>query len=500
MTVADQSFPARSGLPETISKGANAFGRLPFPVVLYLVAVALPISFNAGPLALTTLRLLLLLVSIPLTIQLLTGKFGKLFITDYCFFLHIAWAAVALARNNPEMVVQQVGSVGMEFVGGYLVGRAYIRDRATFLTLSKWLVFMVCLFIPFALHETMTGRAIILENIRKLPGITSPAIVNIEQRLGLERVQASFAHPIHFGLFCSVAFSLSFVALKGMTSEAWRYLASLSIAATGFLALSSGAITAIAIQFALIIWAAVFAKVEKRWWILVGLFALFYVTVDILSNRSPIKVFMSYATFSAHNAYWRAIIFDWGIDNIFGSVERNIPGSPIFGIGMNDWVRPHFMNSGSMDNFWLVMGVRYGVPGVGILAIGYGYAIYRVMKRNLVGDERLTLIRRAWVFTFLGLTFTLCTVHVWTNIYSFVFFMFGSGMWLILAEPEDGNNSATDDAAAPQGRAGPVYSRSRIEDAPRHPAKPASQHATTGTPLRTSRENQSFSRYNRSKP
>jgi len=236
----------------------------------------------------------------------------------------------------------------------------------------------------------------------------------------------------------------------------------LIVAATGFLALSSGAITAIAIQFALIIWAAVFANVEKRWWILVGLFAVFYVTVDLLSNRSPIKVFMSYATFSAHNAYWRAIIFDWGISNIFGSAERNIVGSPIFGIGLNDWIRPHFMGSGSMDNFWLVMGVRYGVPGFAILAIGYAYAIYRVMKLDVEGDERLTLIRRAWVFTFLGLTFTLCTVHVWTNIYSFVFFMFGAGMWLITAEKQDGSNGASVEEI-PQGRRGPSYSRSGLQ-------------------------------------
>ena len=90
------------------------------------------------------------------------------------------------------------------------------------------------------------------------------------------------------------------------------------------------------------------------------------------------------------------------------------------------------MYSGSMDNFWLVMAIRYGVPGFCFLAVGYIVVIARVMRRKFQGDTVLQNLRMAWVFTFLGLTFTLCTVHVWTNIYSFVFFMFGAGVWFII--------------------------------------------------------------------
>jgi hypothetical protein len=162
----------------------------------------------------------------------------------------------------------------------------------------------------------------------------------------------------------------------------------------------------------------------------VGLFALAYVVVDLMSNRTPLKVFMTYATFSAHNAYWRSIIFEWGMKNVWAN--------PLFGIGLNDWVRPHYMNSGSMDNFWLVMAVRYGIPGFLLLTIGYVISTAKVMRRNFDTDMRLTLFRRAWVFSVLGLSFTLCTVHVWTNLYSFVFFFFGAGIWLITAEPAAG--------------------------------------------------------------
>ncbi len=420
--------PLRSAVAGNADQRARLLqGKLPLPAVLYLLTVVLPIGFNLGPLFLTTLRLLLLVLVVPLFLNLLRGRYGRVFLTDILFTLHICWAIVALVVNNPAQVVTQAGSVGPEFLGGYLVGRAYIRTPESFVALCRWLVFLVCCTTPFALYEAQSGRPLVIELLRKLPGFTSVSIVTIEGRMGLERVQSVFAHPIHYGLFCSVAFSLAFVALKDVTSDTRRYLTSTIIAGSGFLALSSGALLAIFLQIALILWAAIFARIRWRWWLLVGLFAVAYVIIDIFSNRSPIRVFMSYATFSAHNAYWRSIIFEWGMKNVWAN--------PLFGIGLNDWVRPFYMYSGSMDNFWLVMAVRYGIPGFLLLSFGYARSIYLVMRRRFDADPFLLQIRRAWVFTFLGLSFTLCTVHVWTNIYSFVFFMFGAGMWLIAVQP-----------------------------------------------------------------
>lgn len=460
--------------------------RLPWPVAIYLLCVVIPIWFNAGPLLLSTLRVYLLAMILPLVVQLVMGRFGRLLITDVLFVAHFVWATLALAINNPTQVAGQFGSVGVEFMGGYLVGRAYIRTAGSFFALCRWLVVIVFCLAPLAVFEALTGRPPIIEAIWALPGISSVGAVFADKRLGLERVQAVFAHPIHFGLFCSVGLSLSFVALRGVTSTFRRWTNTIVIAFTGFLGLSSGAFLAILLQLGLIAWAAIFAMMRARWWLLLGLFALAYVVIDILSTRSPIQVFMSYATFSAHNAFWRGIIFEWGLANVIGSAEKGITGSPWFGIGLNDWIRPHYMYSGSMDNFWLVMAVRYGVPGFLFLAVGYAWAIFLIMRRNFDTDAVLAQIRRAWVFTFLGLTFTLVTVHVWGSVYSFVFFMFGAGVWLIAAEPaapgdpqddpdgdlgEPGSDAAPDAPPGP-ARRGPRYSRFPAAP-PRRRAAPA---------------------------
>ncbi|MGL4489886.1 MAG: O-antigen ligase family protein [Rhizobiaceae bacterium] len=420
---------------------------LPFPVILYLLCVVLPVGFRVGPLAMNTLRVLLLIMVLPLLARLLAGKYGRLFVTDFLFVAHIGWMAVALLQNNPDRMVEQVGSMGIEFLGGYMFGRAYIRDRESFAALCRWMIFLVCCTLPFAIYETQTGRPIILEMIRSLPGIDTVAKVRPDPRWGLQRAQAVFAHAIHYGLFCSVAFSLSFVALNGIIGKTRRWVSSGLIALSGFLALSSGALLAFVLQIFLITWAWVFARLKWRWWLLLGLFAVAYVIIDIFSNRTPMRVFMSYATFSAHTAYWRSIIFEWGMKNVWGS--------PIFGIGLNDWVRPWYMYSGSMDNFWLVNTVQFGIPGFLLLAIGYIIPIFHIIRRNFESDPVLSNFRRAWVFTFLGLSFTLSTVHVWTNIYSFVFMMFGAGMWLILAKPQDGT---MDDPPA-AGQTGIQYTR-----------------------------------------
>ena len=403
-------------------------------VWLYLLSVVLPIGFNVGPLALTGLRILLLIITVPLMAKLIMGRFGKVLIIDILFVLHIAWATLAMAVNNPDRVVENTGAAAIEFLGGYVVGRAYIRTVSDFQALCRALMVLVVCSAPFALFETLTGRPLLLEVFRKIPGIDTVSFNYQDSRYGLERVQFSFAHPIHYGLFCSVAFSMTYVGLKGWISNAKRISVSFLIAICGFLALSSGALLAIFLQIGLIVWASIFVNVKIRWWLLLALFAVAYVVVDILSNRTPLQVFMSYATFSAHTAYWRSIIFDWGVGNVIGSVEKGIVGSPWFGIGLKDWIRPYYMNSGSMDNFWLVMAVRYGIPGFTLVALGYIVGVVKVMRRDFEGDLVLTQFRLAWVFTFLGLSFTLCTVHVWTNIYSFVFFFFGSGMWLTIVK------------------------------------------------------------------
>ena len=439
------------GLSGAVSAAASSVRpRVPFPVLVYLLTVVAPVAFYAGPLFLTGLRAFLLLMIVPLTYKLLMGRYDRLYPTDVLFLAHTIWVAVALNHNNPDQMIQNAGIYAIEFFGGYVLARAYIRGPDDFSAMVRVVLFLTLATLPLALHETMTGRPWLVEMIRRVPGITSVAIVTIEERLGLERVQAVFAHPIHYGLFTSTAFSLCYIGLKGEFGDARRVVSAALAGILCFLSLSSGAFLTLLMQLFLIGWAAVLAGTKQRWVILVALSAAAYVLVDLLSNRTPVRVFFSYATFSAHNAYWRGIIFEWGMKNVLGDPANGVVGSPIFGIGLKDWVRPHFMHSGSMDNFWLVQAVRYGLPGFLTMAVGYLLVMWRIGRRDFDADPRLWRQRRAWMFTFVGLTFTLCTVHIWTSIFSYAFFLFGAGMWMLAAQPNGGEAAPAEVEVAPR--------------------------------------------------
>ena len=446
------------------SDAAGRGGRLPLVVWVYLVAVTLPVAFNVGPLFMTGLRLMLLIVIVPITFRLLMGRYDRLYVTDVLFLVHAAWVSVALFANDPSRAVQNGGIYAVEFYGGYALARATIRGPDQFGALVRAIALLVIATLPLTLYETFTGRPPLIEVIRSLPGILSVEIINIPKRMGLERVQAVFAHPIHYGLFASSAFSICYVGLATEWGAARRVIYAGLAGLCCFLALSSGAFLALLMQLFLIGWGMALNGVKGRWWILIGLSVLAYVVVDLLSDRTPVRVFFSYATFSAHNAYWRGIIFEWGM--------INVAQNPIFGIGLGDWVRPHFMRSGSMDNFWLVQAVRYGYPGFLTMAAGYLIVMWRMARLDFEGDARLWAYRRGWMFTFVGITFTLCTVHIWTSVFSYIFFLFGAGMWMLSATPGVGRSAS----AAPEPERPSRYARFS-RDAPPSPRTAATGRA-----------------------
>lgn len=401
--------------------------RLPWPVLVYLAATVLPIRYTIGPIQMTGLRTVLAIAIIPLAIALLRDRTHPARAIDILLVAFVAWVGLALSQSSPAQAIENAGATCLELLGGYMIARLYIRSASDFMRLIRALFVILLLVLPLAIYESWMGQPPLIQAIGAIPGVSSVAIVDIAPRLGLERVQAIFAHPIHFGLFASTLVSLGFIGLAGHASLTFRIACALLGASASFLALSSGAFLSVVLQVMLIIWCLAIGAHRGSWIALAALCALAYVMIDLASNRSPIRVFFSYATFSAHNAYWRGIIFEWGMVNVWQN--------PVFGLGLRDWVRPAFMHSGSMDNFWLVIAVRYGIPGFLLLAAAYFWGLAKVAFAPLA--PHLAAPRRAWLICFTGLTFTLCTVHIWTSVFSFVFFLFGAGFWLLADQSEE---------------------------------------------------------------
>ena len=411
-------------------------GRLSLAVVLYFLMIALPIHFNLGSVLMTGGRAVLLVTTVPIALRLFSGQLGRVLPADVLLLVYSVWSLFTLYINSPLQAVSFGGSYVLEVFGSYLLARCFIRTPEQFRAMCRGLFAVLIFSLPFAVYETQTGWPPIPMLIAKLPGVFSYGdYYNFlaGRRLGLERSQAIFSHPIHYGVFCASLISLAFVGFKGLVGTFHRLLLSALVCIGVICSVSSGAILPMILQLGLILWARVFNSVHSRWIILSSLVAFFYVVVDLISNRTAMEVFLEYGTLSPETAYGRKQIFEWGMQNVWKN--------PFLGIGLNDWERP-WWKSASMDNFWLLATVRYGIPGFLLLIIPYLLVVRAAIRRDFGDGGVIWQFRRAWVFMQAGMILTLCTVDVWETALSFVFFLLGAGVWLASVPADAGVEGA----------------------------------------------------------
>jgi hypothetical protein len=378
----------------------------------------MPILLYLGPARLSPYRLVLVVTFIPCLMAWLSGSVGRTRLPDILMLLAATWGAVILVSTHGiDGGLQSAGIFVIETFGTFLFARRYIRDVFAFQRMVRSLVLMVLFLLPFAVYENVAGSPILIELFGKIFSVYD--IAASEQRYGLRRAQGPFEHFILFGVVCSSAFALSFYVF-GAAARLGGRLSSGLVAMAVVSSLSAGAILSLVVQALLIVWDKVTASVARRWGILGAVVVAAYFIVDFSSNRSPFNVFISYLTFNADNSYMRVHIWNYG--------TQSVMQHPIFGIGFNDWERPSWMG-GSIDNFWLVTAVRYGIPGFLFMAGGFLSVCFGLGRlRNL--SSQVAQCRKGLLITLCGLALAICTVHVWDAPYVLFIFLLGSGMWM----------------------------------------------------------------------
>lgn len=113
--------------------------------------------------------------------------------------------------------------------------------------------------------------------------------------------------------------------------------------------------------------------------------------------------------------------------------------------------------SASMDNFWLYIGVKYGLPAIFALLIAIFFAV-RWISRHPLTDPFDRACRAGYLTTLGGLFIAGATVHFWHAIMSFTLFFLASGLWIITGGARtEGTDAQEADAAQPKEL---VYTRS----------------------------------------
>ncbi len=391
----------------------------PLIPMAFVVSLLIPVYVLIGSLNLSMSRLFLLLV-FPLTVYGLVSKdLNRGRILDLALLGHVLWVMLALAVNHGFSSTYEGSAIYiLECFGAYLVGRVFIRSAKQFRLFVTFVVVIVVLLSPFFLMESLTGQRPLREFFSMFGNVPS---ATYDVRAGLVRAWGVFNHSILLGVFCASLLSLAIYVVNARSGFLKTAVTGTFVVLAGFTSLSSATVLILVIQLFLSGFDIVTRTFKKRWMLITSIFATMYVALTFLSNRGPFGLLVSYASFNTSSAYNRIRIWQYGTAEVYRH--------PIFGIGLNDWQRPEWMVA-SVDNFWLYIAMRYGLPGFLLIAACFVGLTVMVVRRSFVQRD-LSMYRRGWVFCMLAIIIAGGTVHFFGTALPQVMLLLGAGAWMI---------------------------------------------------------------------
>lgn len=401
-----------SSVRETSSHRYNLTA--PVALLAFFITIPLLFSFEIAGLRLSPIRIYLLCAFLPTSLALFSRRAGPILAADLTMAGFALWIVVSLLINDGLAQLPNSVMTAIELYGGYLLGRVLIRNPQDFGRMTSIYLGILLILLPLVFIELLTGRIVLNEIL----GVTS--LADAGQRMGLWRSQSGFEHPILYGLFCSSLAATIFYVYRqsGLVTTLLR----LGLVATmTFMSLSSAPLLSLVAQVGLILWDRV---TRGSWWLLIMLILLAYFAVAMASNRPPLNVFLTYATFDPTTAWTR--LEQWG----YGTVA--VMDHPILGLGVGEkWTdieKPLWLGD-SVDSFWLLTAMRYGFVGFCLLAFSLLLLIGSVARERMT-SKALRDMRSGYLISVVGIIFMLATVHIWGAVSIFIFFFIGSGAWL----------------------------------------------------------------------
>lgn len=404
------------------------------PLAFFFLALCLPISWSIGSLALDPIRVFLLITIVPFMAKLLSKQAGPVVVSDYLVAAFSIWIVVTLtARHGIERFPYGV-ILAIESFGGYLAGRMIIRSSIDYKKFIDFYIIALIIMLPFAVYELYVGRMPIADMFR---GIFTVLGKNPSERYDLSRVQVVFPHSILFGFFCSLTIASIFHIYRSRILSFAPRLA--LVTSMAFMSLSSGPLISVALQYCMVSWGVI---TRNKWKLLLAIMILLYIAGKLFTNRGPILIFIETFTFDPRSGWWRLHIWNFG--------SASVLNHPFLGIGLDIYEKPVWLTD-SVDNFWLLMAMRHGLPGFFCLAAAFAFHIRSIVKAKDL-DPLGERIRTGYMITLVGMIFTLATVHVWGAISVLVMFFLGAGSFIYTQPSSPQGHSSTSESELPPSR------------------------------------------------
>lgn len=415
-----QAYPATMAPRRAAgARRARARTKLPWPIWAFLLVMLMPhtIAFYAGPVLVTSYRLVMIFLAIPIVLRLASGRV-RLGAPDVLIGLFSFWSVLCILMNYPGgQDGERAGQFILEVTLAYFLSRAYISTLDELLGLVRPLFLIAAFAFVLAVPEAITHQKPIIEVTSNLTGIgRSFYSEGTDIRMGLRRAQAFFENPILYGLFCATCVSLVWYTEVRKTQRLTKIL--VLVGAT-FVSLSSAPLLALTTQFIMIGIEAATRTLRNRLVIIGGTVAVLFAALQTFTQSGPIGIIINYLTFNQASSYNRVLIWDFGLQNVMRH--------PIFGMVPENWERAAWMKV-SIDNFWIYTGLISGFVGWFLLAASL---IVVIWKLNAIPLKLLTRqhidFRRGWSLMMIAFAFTGFSVMFFGKLQPYFYFMLGIG-------------------------------------------------------------------------
>lgn len=412
--------------------------KAPVLILLFLILVIMvPIEFSidAGPLFLTASRAYLLVLAfivVPRMFKL------KLQIYDWFFIGHVLWTCAAyMLIYPPGQAIEMAGSYGLEFLIVYMAARIFLQRPEQMKTVVGLIFLLVVISAAFALPESMTGIRFVHDFATAVTGNTYR--LGSEIRMGIYRAHSFFEHPILYGVFCASSFSLVWF----LSTPVQRLYRAPTIALATWLSASSAPILTLLVQILLIAVEFFTRKVKRRDKVLAWVAGIFVLLVETLTGRGIVGI-VTLMTINPGTAYTRRAQWVFAIDDVM----RN----PWFGFRPELYTRPFWL-APSIDNWWLLIMMRSGIPSLILLALSALFLWIAIARRT--GPPLFNQLRTAWGLMMIAVILGAATVTFFGKLQPLFAFYMGMGAALASCYLP----SKDDEPVAPTGRQGVAYTR-----------------------------------------
>lgn len=389
---------AQSGAP-TVRRASLLIALLALAGVL----VPAEVEFSLGPgLRFTAGRCAAALLILPaLFILLQRGR--RLLACDFFAFATTAWMIVASLSSVGTSALSATGGDALDFLGGYLIARAYVFGRPALDMFIRVLKIFAITAVILAMMDSFSGRLIVHETINSV--VNSQSLPTAGFRQGSVRAASTFDHEILFGVFCALTAGILLYWEKSLLRR--TLAAGLCLWGT-ILSLSSAALMAIAMIFGFYTYDRLLGRYSWRWvafWVVTGTASFVF---SILSAH-PLGWILSNLILDPQTGYYRISIWDAALDYVVRS--------PIVGYAYE----PFDINVlSSVDSIWLVQVLRFGVPMFVLFFLTNVTAFLpgRAQSQS-AANGYLDRMRRAFTLVILMFMFTGLTVHFWNYMVMF---------------------------------------------------------------------------------